>query len=371
MKTRLIIACRAIDNMAGGVERQALSLLNEMSKRGYEARLLTFDEENAKAFYPLDTKVCWYKLNIGSPKEKSDWIKRWKRFKKLRSIIKEFSPDIILAFQHGMFISLFLYLIGLKIRVIAAERESPFRFEYLKAGKYRELIFQTFRLANLLTVQCQSYVAAYPKYLHSKIVVVPNAILPQTQFAVQKNHLADKRIILCVGRLGYQKNQLVLLRAFSQIQNDFKNWDLVLAGEGEGRAEIEDYIKKHSLSARVKLLGAVKDVSKLYLSAHLFCMPSRWEGFPNALGEAFAHGLPAVGFAGCAGVSDLIRDGEGGLLAEGEDDYKSLSSALKIIMADNKMRKECAKNAIKYVKNFHPNIIYDEWENIFQKVQNH
>ena len=66
--------------------------------------------------------------------------------------------------------------------------------------------------------------------------------------------------------------------------------------------------------------GAVTDVAAEYAAADLFCLPSRWEGFPNTVAEALAHGLPAVAYEGCAGTGDLVEPGENGLLAAGNGD---------------------------------------------------
>ena len=354
--------------MAGGVERQAIALANEMTNREHQVSLLTLDPEGSQAFYEIDPSVEWHKLSLGDPKEKAGWSMRFKRMKKVRSIMKDFRPDMILAFQQGMFLTLRLYTMGMGIPVVGAERESPFRYDFLEAGKHRHLIFQTFRLAPHITVQCESYVNAYPRYLRPKITVIPNAIFPANKFAEPAGKNNQEKTLLCVGRLGYQKNQDVLIDAFAKLAPDFPNWDLVLAGEGEGRRNTEEQIEKLALNERVQLLGAVKDVSSLYASAHALCIPSRWEGFPNVLGEALAHGLPAVGYDGCGGVCDLIDHGENGLLAEGNDQVESLYKALQDMMSEDENRNSMGKNAVKSVEPYQPEKIYDQWEEFFQRV---
>ena len=359
---RLIIACRAIDNMAGGVERQAILLANEMAQRGHAVSLFTLDGADAKAFYEIDPKVGWAKLDMGDPSQKAGLSLRLQRMGKVREIMRSFKPDAVLAFQQGMFLTLRLYMVGMGVPVIAAERESPFRYDFISAGKRRNLIFQSFRLAPHITVQCESYPEAYPAYLRPKITVIPNAIRQAERFATPEGGSEMQKTLLCVGRLGYQKNQLVLLEAFARIADDFPAWRLVLAGEGEGRTEIEAKIKTLGLDERVQMLGAVKDVSSLYAAAYVLCIPSRWEGFPNVLGEALAHGLPSVGFEGCGGVRDLIVHGENGVLAEGMDNAHNLSEALKIIMADDEGRKAMGKAAVSSMQQYAPEKIYDQWE---------
>lgn len=365
---RLMIACRAIDNMAGGVERQAILLANEMTLRGHHVSLLTLDSKDAQAFYDIDDNVPWYKLGLGDPKKKAGWVLRLKRMEKVRRIMKEFSPDVILAFQQGMFLTLRLYMAGMGIPVVAAERESPFRYDFTRAGKRRHLVFQTFRLAPHITVQCESYVNAYPGYLRPKITVIPNSVFPAGQSASPAGKDIHEKILLCVGRLGYQKNQLVLVEAFSQLADDFPQWRLVLAGEGEDRENIERQIKKFNLEDKIELLGAVKNVSDLYINAHVLCIPSRWEGFPNVLGEAFAHGLPAVGYEGCGGVRDLIEHGKNGLLAKGNGNTESLYEALRTIMSNDDQRNAMGQYAIQSIHVYAPDKIYDQWENFLNEA---
>jgi len=365
---RIMIACRAIDNMAGGVERQAIALANAMVERGHEVSLLTLDLPMAEAFYDISPSVGWYKLGIGNPKLKASWSMRFSRMKKVRDIVEEFGPDVILAFQQGMFLTLRLYTMCMKVPVVAAERESPYRYDFIREGKHRNFIFQTFRLAPHITVQCESYIEAYPRYLRSKIAVIPNSVFPASHYAASAGQVGKEKILLCVGRLGYQKNQLVLLAAFAELAQDFSDWNLVLAGEGEGQEAIEKAIKDLGLSGRVRLLGAVKDVSGLYADAHALCIPSRWEGFPNVLGEALAHGLPAVGFEGCGGVRDLINQDENGLLAQGNDNAKTLREALFVIMQNDEKRQVMGKNAIRSVQQYVPEKIYSQWEEFLKKA---
>ena len=70
-----------------------------------------------------------------------------------------------------------------------------------------------------------------------------------------------------IGRLSHQKNQLFLIRAFSQIASKNPDWILTLVGEGEKRIEIENLIRNLEIGEQVKLVGAVKNVDKWYKNA--------------------------------------------------------------------------------------------------------
>ena len=368
MTVKILIICRSFNNMAGGIERMAAALMNEMCKRGHDVSLLTWDLAGAKSFYDFDPRIKWYSLNMGTHTKKASWLLRFKRMLKMRRMLREINPQIIMAFQHGTFFSTRLYSIGQGFPIIAAEREAPARFEHIKAGKRRWFIYQSFRLAKKITIQCESFTEDYPKYLHNKIITIANPVFPAKCHAKPYGKGSKRKILLSVGRLSYQKNQIVLIKAFAKICDQFPDWDLLIAGEGEDRETLESEVKKLHLEDRISLPGASKNVEQLYCQSHLSCLPARWEGFPNVVAESLAHGLPVIGFAGCAGTRDLIKHGENGLLAKGNGDVETLAETLKIAMSDDCLREKMGKAGIESVKQYEPETIFDMWENLFKEV---
>jgi glycosyltransferase involved in cell wall biosynthesis len=364
---KILFLCRSFDNMAGGIERMAAALMNEMCRRGHSVTLITWDRAGAKSFYPLDPKIEWHTLDLGSHRAKAGWKTRMLRLRKMRQLVEQTNPDIALAFQFGTFISTRLFTLGIGLPVIAAEREAPARFNHLKGKESKHLVYMGLCLAKKITIQCESYRNEYPLFLRNKIISIPNPVFAAKTFADPSGENAAQKTLLCVGRLSWQKNQAVLIRAFSKIAEQFPDWNLILAGEGEDRHSLESLISDLDLKQRISLPGAVQDTGKLYTASHLFCLPSRWEGFPNALAESLAHGLPAIGFSGCAGTRDLLRNGYNGLLAEGNDNPESLAETLSTLMQDNELRRKMGAAAIESVKKFEPVNIFSAWENLLKK----
>ena len=210
---KLLIICRSFNNMAGGIERVATALMNEMCARGHDVSLMTWDLAGAKPFYEFDKRIKWVSLNLGTHKKKAGLGLRLKRMFKMRRVLNEIKPDVALAFQHGTFLSTRLYSLGQNIPIIAAEREAPARFKHLKAGKWQNLIYQSFRLAKNITIQCESYRNDYPSYLRNRITTIPNPVFPVTSFASPAGEPGKRKTLLSVGRLGYQKNHGILNRS--------------------------------------------------------------------------------------------------------------------------------------------------------------
>ncbi len=364
---KILFVWRKIDQVAGGVERMITAMMNEMVKRGHEVSLLTWDNKNSSSYYKMDERIIWHRLDMGDPMKKAGWRLRFKRIPKIRRIVKENRPDVIMCFESGVFLSIRLFLLGFNIPIIAAERNAPSRLDFLKAHQ-RNKVFLTLMLANKITVQFERYRNEYPNYLYKRIIAIHNPVIPATKFAVPKGKKGKTKTLLTVSRLAYQKNIAVLIEAFTKLAAEFPNWQLVIAGNGEDEQKLKTIIAGCNLENRIKLLGAVRDVTPLYKEAHLFCLPSRWEGFPNALAEAMAHGLPAVGFTECAGVSDLMKHKTTGLLAEGNGNIASLTKALKTLMQDEAQRVNMGANAAQIIEQYKPELIFNQWEALFKKT---
>ncbi|WP_417310472.1 glycosyltransferase family 4 protein [Devosia sp.] len=364
----MMFAARALDKMAGGVERMIITIMNEMVSRGHDVALFSWDLESAEAFYPIDPRVKWFRLGLGAPSQRAGLGLRLKRAPKVRKLVESFKPDVLVGFQGGVFRAMLLYTFGLGIPVVAAERTAPSLYDYASTQRNRLIELLSFRFAKTIAVQFERYRDAYPKYLQGKIVETPNPVALAEKLAAPGRPGANGRYtLLAVGRLGYQKNFQVLLRAFETLAQRFPDWDLRIVGEGEDRVELEAMVaSRTALLGRVSLPGATTDIASTYASSHAFCLPSRWEGFPNALAEALAHGLPCVGFEDCSGVRDLINDGRTGILATGNNDANSLSGALSKLLNDPNGRTELGTRAVESMQKYDPKSCFDRWEMVLR-----
>ena len=364
-----MFVARAIDQVAGGVERMVTTVMNALNARGHSVEFLTWDRAGATAFYPLADGIAWHKLDMGDPFVAANHALKLKRARAIRSLVRRREREAIVCFQDGPFMAMRAYTAGMGVPVFAAERNAPTRFEHTSAGRRQKLTFNALRFAKRVLIQCESYRELYPAFLRDRIITIPNPVFPAKNMAQPKLANANGRFcILSVGRLSYQKNPEVLVHAFATIAPRFPGWDLVFIGEGEHRVALENLVAQKGLSGRIKMPGPSHSVSDLYAAGHVFCLSSLWEGFPNAVAEAMAHGLPCVGFAGCAGVRDLIIHEQNGLLAEGNGDSQSLAKALEALMGSAEMRGSLGERAVQSVKPYSPDDIFDLWEQTLTKA---
>lgn len=139
--------------------------------------------------------------------------------------------------------------------------------------------------------------------------------------------------LVCVGRLCEQKGQLLLLEAARLLAAQAVEFELVLAGDGEMRAEIETLIADYGLQARVRITGWIssEQVRAEILAARALVLPSFAEGLPVVIMEAMALRRPVLSTY-VAGIPELVRAGENGwLFAAGAVD--ELAAALADCLA--------------------------------------
>jgi len=121
--------------------------------------------------------------------------------------------------------------------------------------------------------------------------------------------------LVCVGRLSEQKGQLLLVDAVSKLLAKGIDMELVLAGDGEMRPEIDALIRQHSLESKVIITGWIssKQVREEILASRAMVQPSFAEGLPVVIMEAMALRRPVL-TTYVAGIPELVRPGENGWL---------------------------------------------------------
>jgi glycosyltransferase involved in cell wall biosynthesis len=145
-------------------------------------------------------------------------------------------------------------------------------------------------------------------------------------------------------------------------------WDLLIIGDGPDEAALRRLAASRGVGERVGLQNSTQNIFQAYIDAHLFALPSRWEGFPNALAEALAHGLPAIGFREASGVAHFITDGETGWLADGLADAITLAKVLDEAMASSPERARRGANAARSVACYTPEVQFRRWVKLIRSV---
>ncbi|MEZ5322764.1 MAG: glycosyltransferase family 4 protein [Microthrixaceae bacterium] len=126
--------------------------------------------------------------------------------------------------------------------------------------------------------------------------------------------------LVSVGRLSAQKGTLLLLDAARRVLDSGRDLELVLAGDGEMRGEVEAHIRALDLTAKVRITGWISgaQVREEILAARAMVLPSFAEGLPVVIMEAMALGRPVISTF-VAGIPELVTHGEHGWLCPAGD----------------------------------------------------
>ena len=187
-------------------------------------------------------------------------------------------------------------------------------------------------------------------------VFEPQEIVPKKQ-----------RLLLAVGRLAEQKGFDLLIESFVPIAAKHPDWILVILGEGPKRLMLEALITSLELNHRVKLPGRAGNIRDWYHRADFYVMSSLFEGFPNTLVEAMAHGCPAVSFDCGTGPRAIIRHKIDGLLVP-IGDTPALTEALDQLIGDIDLRIRYGARAADARERFSLDRILTLWDHLFEEV---
>jgi len=159
-------------------------------------------------------------------------------------------------------------------------------------------------------------------------------------------------VILFVGRLHRDKGVDTLLAAMSHLGARGNPKTLVVAGDGSERPMVETFISHGEGGARCRRIDPTRDVRDILSAADVFAMPSRWEGFPTAVAEAMAAGLPVVA-SSLPSTAEMISHGETGMLVDRED-VVGLAETLEELAGDADLRRRLGANAARHVALTYP-----------------
>lgn len=377
-------------NMAGGVEKVTCNLANALVERGHEVTILYRDEKEGQPYFYLDSRVkqqnILYENGVKVVSEKLPLPLRI-----IREIVRPFKQSAAQAInaefkgkQYGPRIRKFLdahpadvilscsipsakYVIedaGCTLPVVEMIHSHP-KVQFPDLSDAEKKAVEKCKVMQILLPSGLDLAKKY--FPHLPIVVIGNAVMPAKKLAHPGDD-KDQHKIICVGNISGTKQQLVLAEAFAGVTFDFPDWTLEFWGADRSPYAIhmKKWIENHHLSDRIHINGKTDHVEDVYADADIFCLPSRGEGFPLALSEAMAAGLPAVGFSDCTGVSDLIENGKSGFLVTRSVD--ELAGALRKLMGQPSLRKEMGIAGRQAMKQYAPEHIWNQWERVLEKA---
>lgn len=359
---------------SGGAERVTANLANHWASKGWQITIVTLASKSLD-FYQLDPEVRRIALDLAgdSGNPVSAIANSLRRILALRRVLRQVQPDLALAMMTTANILLAMAAFGLRRLVtVGSERTHP---PQIPLGRLWEGLRSWWygRLTALTALTSESREWLLQKTGARNVAVIPNAVLwplpiQPPLLSVQLIYTEGLKILLAVGRLSEEKRFDLLISSFAALTQQHPDWNLIILGEGNQRAALEQQVAQAGLAHRIRLPGRAGNVGDWYSAADLYVMSSRFEGFPNTLVEAMAHGLPAVSFDCDTGPRDIIRHEVDGLLVP-NGDVAALVQALGRLMADESLRRQFGANAIEARERFSIKRTAAMWEQLFEEVK--
>lgn len=349
---------------AGGAEKVLVSLANSLSATN-KVSIITLSRSEKTSFYPLENKIQL--LNLGLDAKKSLGIKNlyriWLAYKALTKVIKTIKPDLLISFLHKMNMQVVLAN-SIKVPLIISERVDPYIHPLPEC--YKKLRLKLYKKADKLVVQTNTAKQYFQDYVETTLIA--NSIKEKKQAFRKQDYTLNVRQIklITVGRLAEQKDHRTLIFAMEDLIKEYPNLQLSIFGEGPLREELFHLIQKKKLEDNIQLPGIVDNIEIELSQSDIFVFPSKYEGFPNALGEAMALGLPVV-VSNCSGNNDLIENNKNGLLFPVKD-HKALANKIISLLENQTLREKFGQEALRTTLTYSEKTIFNQWEQLIHEV---
>ena len=361
MKKKIIFFCPSIE--IGGVEKNLFKVANFLSAKNEDVSVITFDEKHVYKNFSKNVKIISVKFlnKLNLPYF----------FKVLFCIINYFLKYglkknlIFVSFQSNLYFILLAKLTRNKI--IARSNAAPNYYisNYVKLKLFQKI----YNLADKIIVNSIEFKKKFFKIFKVRPIMIYNPSFKKKYSKTKKLEKIKKSGVinfLNIGRLTDQKNQIVLLKAFSEINN--LSYKLTIIGNGSKNKELKKFKLNKNLQIKIKIINNIIDTKKFLRKCDVFILSSKFEGLPNVLIEAQIMKKFIISADCPTGPREILKNGNAGYLFN-NNDYKDLKkNIIRFILKKNSVE---IKNKIKIgFKNLYR---FDENENLekyYKEIKN-
>lgn len=356
---------------AGGAERVAATLSRGWVEHGHQVTLVPTYTGKGELFYALDPRVRleWLADHMGAAAQSR--LAPIVKLRKLRALVQKERPDVIVSFLTNVNVMALMATWGLDIPLIVCERTNP-AFSSSASPVLQRLRRWLYPRAAMVTVQAEASVEAMRERAPgiSRLAVVPNPLPPDLP-APQGQQLrpGGRHRLVAMGRFVPSKRFGELIEVFARLTSRFPEWDLYIWGDGPLRDSLVQWVSEKGLDERVYLPGRTSSPWDELLASDVFVLSSEVEGFPNALVEAMALGLPCVSVDCPSGPREISREGLDARLVPLYDDA-ALEEALAGLMASPQERERLgAQGADSVRQRYGLEQVVAHWDALFAEVK--
>jgi glycosyltransferase involved in cell wall biosynthesis len=317
----------------GGGERIVLKLATLLPQYGYRASILIFSVHPESAILALTSPPCPIYL---LPLQRTYDLTALRSALDLSTFIRQQQVQIVQTyFESSDLWAGFVTKIMSNAKLIWSRRDMGI----LRARKHRlayRLMAGVPDAVFAVSEQVRRYSIEVDRINPARVQTIYNGLdLRDWDTASRAATPSDRLLITTVGNIRRVKGHDVFIKAAASIVPHFPNVSFSIAGdvlEPDYFAELQALVRHLNLSDRFHFAGGVTDVRQHLFAAKIFVLPSRSEGFSNAIIEAMAVSLPVVA-TNVGGNAEAVKDGFTGFLVP-PDDPAALAAAISRLLSD-------------------------------------
>lgn len=379
----------------GGAER-VVSRLSSLLNEDFNIFIVLFD--GTAIDYQTDGNLVILNEISNNKSIFSKFFRSLSRIKKYRNFKKQKKIDITYSFGNtANIVNIYSGLSDIKITSVRGFGNLKLKDHSLSGIIYRNVAKLTLKKSDLIISVSKKIKYAIENELSitpSKIEVIHNGynvkeinLMSKQGVSIEESKWIENNFIFCsMGSYRYEKGYENLINSFFQINNTNPNTRLIIIGKGnlEEENKIKNQINKLGIEESVYLTGYTSNPYKYLAVSNCFVLSSRTEGFPNALVEAMACGLPIISTDCNTGPREILSDlsilkvsngielSEFGILVKPFKEVETLEQenviylveAMNMILTDDNLRAQYVIRSRKRARDFS----YEKWKNEHLKL---
>ena len=376
-----IVYCTDSICYPGGIQTVTITKANALSKiEGNEVWIIVTDnkrepiENIEKNVHLIDLDINYYEDDYKSKWHilKGIFIKRKQHKNKLRNILNDIGPDIIVStgtsekfFLPNIKINsnpLFIREIHFTRNYRSLHARNLFEKISAKIGDFIDYKLSINRYNSIVVLTEQDKNENWEN--NKKIIAIPNPIksLPY------KTSTIENKKVIAAGRLTHQKNFASLIRSWNSVVKNHPDWSLEIYGDGAEYNNLLTLISNLKLEKHVFLKGHSYNILEEMANASIFTLTSTFEGFGLVIVEAMSCGLPVISYNCPCGPKDIISDGTDGFLVPLNDE-QCLAEKINLLIENEALRKQMSEAALIKSQKFTAKEVISIWMNLFNTLK--
>lgn len=351
-------------NKEDGVSRVILALIREAQKKEIDSVVVTGKSNNNPESPVPIIKVPAFTIPLYR-----QYKIPWPIIKRFAKNLDQFKPDVIHVNSPDLgALAVLKYAKSRGIPVIATHHTDFKRYlSYYHLSAFNStveyILKHLYKKMALITTPAVSVSDELMAYGINNIHTIPWGVEPasfnkdfrSSEWRRSIQGEKDKKIILCVCRLTWEKDLRTLAETYNLLKKNRDDFTMLVVGNGPARQKIEE------MMPGAVFLGYLEgeELSRAYASSDIFLFPSSTETFGNVNIEAIASGLvPVVANAG--GSKSIIKNELNGLLAESKNSQEFYEKVC-LLMDDKILYHRLQQNGVEFIKDF-------SWDRVFDNV---